>query len=80
MPAPVLDKVSYSTQIGSAQLDFSQTGTLVYSSGEAGGGQLTVRWLDAAGKTEPLLAKPGLYVRPRLSPDGQRLALTVTEG
>jgi serine/threonine-protein kinase len=49
---------------------------LVYrSGGEAGGGLLTVAWLDAAGETQPLLAKPGAYERPRLSPDGQRLAL-----
>jgi eukaryotic-like serine/threonine-protein kinase len=39
-----------------------------------------VQWLDSAGKTEPLLAKPGFYQRPRVSPDGQRLALEVTEG
>ena len=47
----------------------------------SGGGRLfTVQWLDGAGKTQPLLAKPGPYVTPRLSPDGQRLALMVTEG
>ncbi len=39
-----------------------------------GGNLLTVQWLDPAGKTEPLLAKPGSYERPRLSPDDQRLA------
>ena len=32
------------------------------------------------GKTQPLLAKPGVYGRPSLSPDGQRLAVDVTEG
>ena len=31
-------------------------------------------------ETQPLLAKPGLYGRPSISPDGQRLALEVTEG
>jgi hypothetical protein len=36
---------------------------------------VTVQWLDAARKTQPLLAKPGSYMRPRLAPDGQRLAL-----
>jgi Tol biopolymer transport system component len=30
--------------------------------------------------TQPLLTKPGIYARPSLSPDGQQLALTVTEG
>ena len=31
-------------------------------------------------KTQPLLAKPGVYGRPSLSPDGRRLALEVAEG
>ena len=79
-PAPVLDQVGYNAAQGSAQLDFSQTGTLIYRSGGAGGGLLTVAWLDGAGKVQPLLAKPGVYASPSLSPDGQRLALDVTEG
>ena len=78
-PVPVLDQVGYGIY-GSAQLDFSQTGTLIYRSGGAGSGLFTVGWLDGAGKAQPLLAKPGGYGRPSLSPDGQRLALEVTEG
>ncbi len=75
-PSPVLDGVAYSTANGSAQFDFSRNGTLVYRSGGAAQGNLvTVQWLDAAGKTQPLLAKPGVYQRPRVSPDGQRLVL-----
>jgi Tol biopolymer transport system component/predicted Ser/Thr protein kinase len=76
---PVLEQVDYSTLNGSAQLDLSRSGTFLYRGGE-GGGLLTVQWLDGAGKTEPLLAKPGVYGHPSLSPDGKRLALTVTEG
>ena len=34
-PAPVLDQVGYNAAMGSAQLDFSQTGTLIYRSGGA---------------------------------------------
>jgi Tol biopolymer transport system component len=79
-PSPVLDQISYNTALGSAQFDFSQTGTLIYRSGGAGGGLLSVAWLDGAGKAQPLLAKPGIYGRPTVSPDGQRLALEVTEG
>ncbi len=49
---------------------------MVYRSGGAAQGNLvTVQWLDAAGKTQPLLAKPSVYQRPRVSPDGQRLVL-----
>jgi Tol biopolymer transport system component len=39
-----------------------------------------VAWLDGAGKAQPLLAKPGNYGRPSVSPDGQRLALEVAGG
>src|SRR5712692_10007581 len=78
-PAPVLDQVDYNAGTGSAQLDFSQTGTLVYRSGGAGGGLVTVQWLDAAGKTQPLLAKPGAYTRTSLSPDGNMLAISTVD-
>jgi serine/threonine protein kinase/Tol biopolymer transport system component len=74
-PSPVLNQIGYSTSNGTAQLDFSQTGTLIYRSEQVGERLFTVQWLDAAGKTQPLLAKPGVYQRPRLSPDGLRLAL-----
>jgi serine/threonine protein kinase/Tol biopolymer transport system component len=77
-PSPVLNQVGYSTSNGTAQLDFSQTGTLIYRSVEAGGGLVTVQWLNAAGKPEPLLAKPDAYTRPSLSPDGNRLAIATT--
>ena len=76
-PVPVLDDVGYSAPNGFAQFDFSRNGTLVYRSAGAGSGLVTVQWLDGAGKTQPLLAKPGNYTRPRLSPDGQRLGLLV---
>ena len=80
-PVPVLEKVGYSARYGSTQLDFSQTGTLLYQSGGGGppGGLATVQWLDDAGRTRPLLGKSDFYVRPRLSPDGQRLAISVSE-
>jgi Tol biopolymer transport system component len=77
-PAPVLSEVAYSTTSGAALLDFSRTGTLVYRTGE-GTGQLIVKWLDAAGKMQPLLGKAGPYLQLRLSPDGQRLALNTPE-
>ena len=79
-PAPVLDQVGYNPGTGSAQLDFSQIGTLIYRSGGAGGVLPIIAWLDSAGKVQPLLAKPGAYGPLSLSPDGQRLAVDVTEG
>lgn len=77
-PIPVLSDVTTSGLGGSAAIDFSQTGTLIYRSG-TGVGDVTVEWLDPA-KEQPLLAKPGAYARPSLSPDGQRLALELADG
>jgi len=78
-PSPVLEQVSYSASAGYAQFDSSQKGTLVYRSGGAAGEVLTVQWLDRAGKMQPLLAKPDAYQSARLSPDGQRLAISTTD-
>ena len=83
-PVPLPAQVAYNPVSGSAQLDFSQApsapGMLLYRSGGAVGGEVTVQWLDSEGKTRPLLAKPGRYEHPRLSPDGQRLALEIPAG
>jgi hypothetical protein len=78
-PTPVLEQVAYDSGFGHAQFDFSRNGTLIYRTGRAAGA-LTVQWLDAAGKTQPLLAKPSDYDRPQLSPDGNRLALVSAGG
>jgi serine/threonine protein kinase/Tol biopolymer transport system component len=78
-PSQAMNQVSYTASNGTAQIDFSQTGTLVYRSGGAGGGLVTVQWLDASGKTQPLLAKPDAYQRPSLSPDGNKLAMYTSD-
>jgi serine/threonine-protein kinase len=80
VPTRVLDQVAYSTFSGTAQFEASQTGTLVYESGGAQGGSVTVQWMESDGKTRALLPKPGNYGRPSLSPDGRRLALEVVDG
>jgi len=48
-PVPVLEQVSYSAQVGYAQLDFSRIGMLAYRGGGGGGavGRVTVQWLDS---------------------------------
>jgi hypothetical protein len=74
---PLLDHVSYSSTFGFAQLDFSRTGAFVYRKDNQE--QVIVELQDGAGRTEQLLTKAGHYVWPRLSPDGRRLAFSVTE-
>jgi serine/threonine-protein kinase len=78
-PVPVLDGVGYSSSLGYALMDFSRDGSLVYRS-NLGSGNRVVQWMDSAGKTESLPAKPSAYIYPHLSPDGQRLAIVATEG
>jgi serine/threonine-protein kinase len=82
---PILDDVAYNGSLGAGQFSFSPApsgrGTLIYrKKADADAAMFTVAWLDNAGKTEPLLAKPAVYARPSLSPDGQRLALPVSGG
>jgi serine/threonine-protein kinase len=77
---PIVDDMASNGLYGTAQFSFSRTGTLVYRRSGEDAGLFTVAWLDSTGKTQPLLAKPGVYARPSLSPDGQRLALDVKEG
>src|SRR5262249_17358544 len=79
-PTRVLDQVAYSSNSGVAEFGASQTGTLVYRSGGTRSELVTVQWLESAGKTRALLAKPGDYGRPSLSPDGRRLAIEVNDG
>jgi DNA-binding winged helix-turn-helix (wHTH) protein/Tol biopolymer transport system component len=76
-PTPVLEDVAYSTASGSAQTDFSRTGSLVYRTSRVAGDLVTVQWLDASGNTRPLLPVPGNYLSPMLSRDGKRLAVTL---
>jgi Tol biopolymer transport system component len=70
-PIPMIDDVA--SLEGWAQYDVSANGTLVYRRGR-NTGTVVVRW-DASGKQEPLLNTPAIYITPRVSPDGKRLAV-----
>lgn len=76
-PTAVLDEVAYSEAYGSAQIDFSRTGTVVYRESRTGAGMVTMQWVDESGNTVPVLPVPGNYLSPALSADGNRLAFTL---
>lgn len=65
----------------SANFDVADNGMLVYSllstAGAAGGS--TLAWVDEQGDETPLEAPPRAYLYPRISPDGQRIALDVRD-
>jgi Tol biopolymer transport system component len=75
-PAVLQEDVAGNSSNGAGQFDFSGNGTFVYASGKSASGTWSLEWLDGAGKTQPLLAAPGIYYNPRLSPDGKRLAFS----
>jgi serine/threonine-protein kinase len=77
-PVPIQDHIEYSTNNGYAQLDFSRTGTLVYTGGSSDA-LITAQWMNARGETQPFVRKPGEYLYPALSPDGKRLAYADAE-
>ena len=74
-PIPVHDPVLVaSANNGNTGVYISPGGALVTSRGGARG---TLDWIFPDGRTEPLLKQPGAYELPRLSPDGQRVAVVV---
>jgi eukaryotic-like serine/threonine-protein kinase len=61
---------------GAAQFDVSAGGTLVYATGGQVPGEPTrLVWVDRTGRVEPLGTPPGIYARPRLSPDGRKIVV-----
>jgi serine/threonine-protein kinase len=70
----LLEDVASNPSVGSAQYDFSTTGTLVYTAVKTPQTWLIV-WLDSSGNTQPLLSTPGVYSAPRFSPDGRQLVV-----
>jgi len=77
-PIPVHDPVSVaSANNGNTGVFISPGGALVTSRGGARG---TLDWIFPNGQSDPLLKQPGAYGLPRLSPDGQRVAVVVNDG
>jgi hypothetical protein len=63
---------------GAADFAVSKTGTLLFITPNVVGRLRTLSWVDRQGKEEPLPLEPGQYADPRISPDGTRVAFTIT--
>jgi serine/threonine-protein kinase len=77
---PVVERVSgYAS--GAADFAVSRSGTLVYVPGSAAGGSgpRSLVWADRNGGETPIKAPPRAYDMPRVSPDGTRVAVQITE-
>jgi eukaryotic-like serine/threonine-protein kinase len=77
--ASVVEGVLQSPSTGDAQYSFSATGSLAYVSGGVQSAQNKLVWVTRNGAEQPLAAPVHTYLGPRLSPDGQRVAVQITE-
>src|SRR5439155_26978811 len=62
---------------GAVNVATSASGTVAYAHGQ-NGNQLVV--VDRNGQAKPLRQEPLGYLQPRVSPDGRRIAVTITSG
>ncbi len=76
-PFEVLKGVLTSGNTGAAYFALSRRGDLAYVPGPAADGHRTLVWVDRTGKPEPLPLPKASYLYPRLSPDGQTLAVEI---
>ena len=76
-PVPVLEGVATHPNNGGAQFAVSSEGTLVYMPGRAMSMSHRLVWVDRSGRIERLGEIERPLASPRLSPDGERLALLV---
>jgi serine/threonine-protein kinase len=74
--APLLEDVQADSVAGGGQFDFSQNGAFLYRGGKSNAAGWPLVWLDIAGKTEPVVSAPGVYLSPRISPDSRRIAFS----
>jgi serine/threonine-protein kinase len=73
-PVPVVERVG--RWQATVLAEFSDSGLLVYVPATAQTEeQRTLVWVDRKGSTQPVHAPPHAYVGPRISPDGQRVAV-----
>src|SRR5262249_1924607 len=75
-PTPIVDDIGYFMGIGIAVFSFSQNGILVYATAAP---PSKVTWLDRDGKTIGPLGPPSVSGNFRISPDGSRVAQSITE-
>jgi Tol biopolymer transport system component len=77
MPVPVIEGVLQSPSTAGAHYSVSATGSLVYVTGGGYAAPTSLVWVDRKG-VEQVLAEPAhVYTSPKLSPDGQRAAVTI---
>jgi serine/threonine protein kinase/Tol biopolymer transport system component len=75
---PIAEGVQFNAANGKAAVAVSANGVLTYRLVPTAA-QNKLEWVDRKGAEQPLAAPPHAYRNPRLSPDGQRVAVTIDE-
>ena len=75
---PIAEGVQFNSANGKAAVAVSANGVLAYRLVPTAA-QNKLVWVDRKGTEQPLAAPPHAYRNPRLSPDGQRVAVTIDE-
>ncbi len=75
---PIAEGVQFNRVNGRAAVAVSENGVLAYRVVPTNA-QIKLVWVDRKGAEQPLPAPPHAYRNPRLSPDGQRVAVTIDE-
>jgi Tol biopolymer transport system component len=76
---PMAEGVQQFPASGAAQYSFSATGSLVYVTGGLQSAQSKLVWVSRNGTELPLAAPAHAYLVPRVSPDGRRIAVSITD-
>jgi len=79
-PVPVLDGVKTVATSGAANFMVSDTGSLVYVPENSWRREGLLAWVDRRNQVHDLAAPARRYGSPQLSPDGQRVAVSVFSG
>jgi Tol biopolymer transport system component len=78
-PQPLAERIAINGASVRAMFSTSNTGTLIYQTGEASTGWNLV-WRGRDGKQTDGITKTERYLSPQLSPDGARVAVTIFAG
>jgi serine/threonine-protein kinase len=76
-PVKVVDGVITHPESGGAQVSISRNGTLVYAAGGSRSAERPLLWVDRSGVARPATDRRASYWWPRVSPDGQRIAVVI---
>jgi serine/threonine protein kinase len=80
-PVPVIKDVMISNpELGTVQLTSSEVGSIAYVPGGEAQENRRLVWVDRRGAVEPVQAPKRNYEFPRLSPDGQQVAMGINGG